>query len=350
MKIALLTIWHEYNYGAELQAYATVKILEKLGHHVEMIDIRLSDQNKKSFKKRIVNGIQEISPYHQKFNSFWRKYIPTTKRYHTIHDIISNPPEGDCYIVGSDQVWNPDITKRFSLLFFLNFGNDSVKRISYASSFGVSKWIHHELTNEIKKLLLRFNRCSCRENSGIEILEKNFGLKAHHVLDPTLLLGNYEELTGKIKEKKTLAYYPLANDKELENIAKHLGYELNLKPIDINRKQYLYKHIVWNRPGIEQWVRSIAESQFVITRSFHGLAFSLIYKRQFAIVAVRNDRNIRILNLLEDLGLENRFFSSIEELKQKRPWEDVIDYDIVEKKLFVLRNNSVIFLKEALQL
>jgi hypothetical protein len=350
MKVALLTIWHEYNYGAELQAYATVKILKHLGHDVEMIDIRLSDQIIGSTKKKIVNKIQQLSPYHRKFDSFWRRYIPTTRRFRSLQDIMDNPPVADCYMVGSDQVWNPDITRKFSLLYFLNFGKSETKRISYASSFGVSKWSHNELTAEIKRLLINFVACTCREASGVKILKQNFDIEANRVLDPTLLFDNYEELTGLIHERKTLAYYPLSSDSELEAFAKQLGNELKLTPVDINKKKKLFKNIVWNRPSIEQWVTNIAESQFVITRSFHGLAFSLIYSRQFAIIAVRNDRAIRVLNLLEELGLEDRFFSSVEELNIKRPWEKIIDYEIVGNKLHTLRSASIESLNKMLAL
>lgn len=127
MKIALLTIWHECNYGAELQAYATVKILQNLGHKVEMIDIRLSDCRKGNINQKIFNIVCGITPGYRKFINFWKKYIPVTRRYNSIDKLQKRPPVADVYLVGSDQVWNPELTKEFSLLYFLNFGDNNIK-------------------------------------------------------------------------------------------------------------------------------------------------------------------------------------------------------------------------------
>ena len=341
MKIALITIWHEKNYGAELQAYATIAVLQQLGFQVEMIDIRLSDQNKKNLKNRLVNLIQYFTPSDHKFRQFWGKYIPITRRYRSLSDLQLNPPSADIYMVGSDQVWNPDITKKFYPVYFLDFGSEKIKKVSYASSFGVLSWNHSDKTDKVISLLKEFSHISCREKSGVEIIDKYFNLKANNVLDPTLLCDDYSQLIGSYVQKNTLVYYPLSKDPQLESFAKDLGKELHMEPVNINKKTYLLRNIVWDRPGIGEWVKSIAESRFVITRSFHGLAFSLIFKKQFAIIAVRNDRAIRVLDLLSLLGLENRFFSSVEDLKEKKPWETPIDYNQVSHRLNELRTQSM---------
>lgn len=194
MKVALLTIWHELNYGAELQAYATIKAIQKLGHEVEMIDIRLSDCEYKNFKGKIVTSLSSIGPCQKKFESFWDKYIPKTHRYTTIEQLKENPPIADIYMVGSDQVWNPQITGAFSKLFFLDFGSENIRRVSFASSFGVNQWKYPELQEDIKKLLSRFHMISCRESSGVDILKKTFGLDASLVLDPTLLFSSWNAI------------------------------------------------------------------------------------------------------------------------------------------------------------
>ena len=137
MKVALLTIWHEKNFGAELQAYATIKILQQLGHDPKMIDIRLSDISQTNIKGKIGNFISNFGPSQRKFEQFWKKYTPVTQRYRNLKELQNNPPAADVYMVGSDQVWNPDIVKGFTNVFFLNFGSDIIKRVYYASSFGV---------------------------------------------------------------------------------------------------------------------------------------------------------------------------------------------------------------------
>lgn len=350
MKIALLTIWHEYNYGAELQSYATIRALKELGHEVEMIDIRLSDQVRKKGLSKVTALVSELFPVSIKFRNFWNKNIPTTRRYRSINELRKRPPKADIYLVGSDQVWNPDITKKFCMLYFFDFGSPSTKRVSYASSFGVEKWEDVRLTKEVKDLLKRFNYVTCREYSGVRILSDTFGICGRHVVDPTLLFNDYKELIGQTIERKTLAYYPLSKDYQLENLSKRLCEELQLKPVNINQKKNIFKKLTWDKPSIESWVRNIAESQFVITRSFHGLAFCLIYKRQFAMLATRNNRGIRVTELLASLGLSDRYFYSVAELEKMQPWLHIVDYDKVEKKLNTMRTDSWTILKEMLEL
>lgn len=348
MKIALLTIWHEKNYGAELQAYATVRAITELGHDVKLIDIRLSDAMKKSRKRKTLDLFLYFSPIERKFNRFWKKYIPTTRRYKGIEDLIQNPPEADIYMVGSDQVWNPDITREFSEIFFLNFGDKNTKRVSYASSFGVEFWEHEEMLNKIKGLLSRFNCITCREQSGVKILKDTFQLQSMHVIDPTLLHDDYQELIGVPQKKPTLAYYPLSKDLELEELVHTICSELDLIPHNISKKRLLLGTIVWDKPGIEQWVKGIAESQFVITRSFHGLAFCLVYNKQFAMLATRNNRSTRITDLLKLLGIENRYFKDTSELIQAKPWKESIDYKTLNARLNIVKEHSIGLLKEML--
>lgn len=348
MKVALLTIWHEKNYGAELQAYATVKLLKKLGHQVEMIDIRLSDSRKGNLNQKIYNLICGVTPGHRKFANFWKKNIPVTRRYKSIEDLQQNPPEADVYIVGSDQVWNPELTKVFSLLYFLNFGDENIKRVSFASSFGTTTWNQPALKEQVQALLNRFSYVTCREKIGVELLDKEFGVKATNVLDPTLILGDYSDLVSNIQQKNTLVYYPLGTDRQLVDFAIKMAAEQSLIPVNNNTNTRLLGRLEWNRVGVEEWVKNIAEARFVVTRSFHGLVFSIMFHRQFAIVASPNGRNNRITDLLSLLGLSGRFYDSFETMYKARPWLEKIGYDEVDIKLKELRTNSVNELKLAL--
>lgn len=350
MRIALLTIWHEKNYGAELQAYATIKVLQNLGHNVQMINIHLSDMKKKSFKQRVVDIIAQFGQDEKSFNRFWKKNIPTTRRYATIAQLKNNPPKADVYIVGSDQVWNPDITKDFAPLFFLNFGPMSIHRVAFASSFGTETWLHNELNEYIRSQLQLFSSISCREESGVSFLDKEFGLTAKCVLDPTLLLNDYSDLTGPIHDDRTLVYYPLSHDEELQSYSILLAGNLGLKPININSSYRLFNRIPWRRTSIEDWVRNIAQAQFVITRSFHGLVFCLLYKRQFAILNSRNGRGNRLVNLLRIVGLQDRFYPDITSLDKDKPWERAIDYSVVYSRLEKKRKDSILYISNTLNL
>lgn len=350
MRIALLTIWHEKNYGAELQAYATIRILRQLGHDVQLIDLRLSDAKKeeKNIKRFIADIIYLFSPERRKFNHFWKYNIPTTKRYYSLNQLRKHPPVADIYIVGSDQVWNPEITGNFATTFFLDFGDSWTKKISYASSFGSEVWRFPEMIPNVRDLLSAFSSISCRELSGVTLLKNTFNLNAVDVLDPTLLLDDYSKLIGNTQDKKTLVYYPLSYDSELENYALSLASQLGLTPVNNKKTKMLLGKISWNRVGIEEWVRNIAQSSFVITRSFHGLVFSIIYRRPFAVLASRNGRSDRLINLLNKLGLMNRMFANVEELHSSRPWEKEIDYDHVNILLNRERAKSMNYLKQAL--
>lgn len=349
MKIALLTIWHEKNYGAELQAYATIKVLQNLGHEVEMIDIRLSDCINSNLNSKINRVVTFYSPCNRKFNAFWNKYIPKTRRYRSLKEIQSNPPIADVYLVGSDQVWNPDITKSFSELYFLNFGATDVKRISYASSFGADNWQFDTLTNNVRQLLERFNSISCREDSGVDILNNVFKQKAFSVIDPTLLLGEFSELTGKPNHRNSLVFYPLDIDPELEVVATRLAKELNLDLVNNNKKKYICNKLLWDRISVEDWVKNIAEAEFVITRSFHGLMFSLIYQKQFVVIANTFGRNTRLESIMKKLGLTDRLYTSFDQLFVEKPWYKKIDYDIITPRIKNLRSESLDFLKYALK-
>lgn len=349
MKIELLTIWHEMNYGAELQAYATIKLLQSLGHQVEMINILRSDCHRPNINGKIGSIVSSFGPAHKKFETFWKRYIPITKRYHTIEQLKKNLPQGDIYMVGSDQVWNPDLTGEFAKLYFLDFGGDNVRRISFASSFGVSEWRHLNLTNDIARLLYRFSNVSCREHSGVDILKKTFGVEAELVLDPTLVWDDYSELIGSINPKNTLVYYPLSEDPELMGYAQHLSNRLDLQLVNNKQSSKIFGRFTWDRVSIEDWVRNIAESQFVITRSFHGLAFSIMYKRPFAIIANKNNRSTRILNLLEQLGLQDRYYTSMQACDEAQPWNITIDYENVHARLSQLQMKSRHYLSRALQ-
>lgn len=350
MKIALLTIWHCYNYGAEMQAYATCRALTSLGHDVEIIDLPLHESIP-PVKKKIARLIGLLSPQRSKFSRFWNAYMPCKSRtYTSVEDLRNNPPKADIYIVGSDQVWNRDITKDYAPAFFLDFGADNIRRISFSSSFGVSEWKSPEaLTAIVNKRLKQFSAVSCREKTGIKILKETFGIdEASNTLDPTLLFDDYSEITGTLSDKNIVAYYPLSSDDHAlkpiaEKVAKVLSAETkNANPYIL----VLHTSLVWDRNSISEWLRTIAEARFVITQSFHGLVFSILHHRQFAVINLtKHGRQSRILDLLSALGLEERYFTSETEFLQSNIINSKVDYVSVDARLQTLRNDSWNYLK-----
>lgn len=351
MKIALLTIWHCENYGAEMQLYATVKALTELGHEVNVIDFRLSDY-KSTIKSQIVRLLTFFTPNYQHFRSFWKEHIKTTDHYYKLEELKANPPKADAYIVGSDQVWNEDITRNRASAYFLDFGSEEIRRISYASSIGVDKWtFSKDFTELAKRQIKKFSFISCRENTGANILSDALNVKVENVLDPTLLYDNYTEITGKLFDKKTIVYYPLSKeDVSLVTFCKDLSVEMKLKYVNANPYTLMLGlPIVWNRNSVKRWVKTIGEAAFVVTGSFHGLAFSLINHRQFVIINPnKNGRNSRITDLLRLLGLMDRFFTNVEDAKASKIWTQKIDYDKVDLELLKARQYSWDYLRRCL--
>ena len=342
-----MTIWHVKNYGAELQTYATVKTLQEMGHDVTAIDYRLFEAPKRtSLVGRILDYARKYSPENIKFERFWKKHIPASKHYSSYSELKRNVPDADLYLIGSDQVWNPDITKEMALAYFLDFAPTGKTMASYASSFGTDKWTANEkLTKRVQELLNNFKAVACREKQGVEILKEQFSITATHVLDPTLLRTDYQELIGKIKTKRTLAYYQLSKAPALYKFAVNKAKELGLEFVDINKKTKLTSSFMWNRRSVQQWIQGIAESSFVITHSFHGVAMCLVHHRPFVAIYEKGGRISRLASLLEIAGLQNRLFTSIEDAAASNIWNEEIDWKKVDALLKAEREKSLEYLR-----
>lgn len=351
MKIKLLTIWHSANYGAELQTYATVRALQEMQHEVEVIDFRLQDRPRRTtLVGQVLDFMHDCSPVNQKFKHFWDSYIPSTRHYHTMEELINDPPQAELYIVGSDQVWNPQITKDKASAYFLCFAPEGMSMASYASSIGTDKWLGDaELTEIAAKQLKRFKGISCRESQGCMILRDIFQLQAEHVLDPSLLHSSYPELTGHVRQKSTLAYYQLSDNPVLMAFSKQKAKDMKLMFVDVNHQSQITPTFSWNRRSVGQWIKTIAESRFVITHSFHGVALCLLYHRPFVAIYDNGNKISRLVSLLQMVGLENRLFTSIDDASHSNVWEEPIDYHAVDENLVVLREHSVNYLKRITQ-
>lgn len=349
MRIELLTIWKIENFGAELQTYATVKALKQLGCDVEVIDFPLNAKKTLSIKERVINLIQSVTPSRHKFRQFWRLYIPSTKRcYKDEKQLSQNPPVADVYMVGSDQVWNPDITKERFLSYFLCFVNNDARRVSYASSFGISEWsFGPEKTELIKSCLDTFSAISCREADGVRILKDEFSIDAIEVLDPSLLFDGYSELTGDMHQNTTLAFYSIFKNPSLRAFAHEIAKKKGLLFQDANKTSYWLNQRIWNRPSVEGWIKTIGESEYVITDSFHGTVLSLLHKKQFVVI-YKGTKSSRITNLLSHLSLMDYYFESVDFARERIDSLQPIDYTVVQHLLDSLREHSWTFLRNAI--
>ena len=338
MRIGILTLSLHTNYGGILQAYALQTVLERMGHEVHVIEKNrrpLSIPIQKMpfcYGKRIVkNIIGRKCPifYEQKYNreqliirqntdKFIKKYIHIAE-YDDFSDIKES--EYDAIVVGSDQVWRP---KYFGLNqienAYLKFAEGwNIKRIAYAASFGTDEWEYTpKQTEECGRLLRMFDVVSVREDSGVDLCKRYFGVDAQHVLDPTMLLGKEDYIklftdANTPKSKGNLLCYILDETEEKKALIKHIAAEKGLIPFNVKSQSDDVNSPLSERiqPPLEQWLRGFYDAEFVVTDSFHACVFSILFNKPF-IVYGNVDRGLsRFKSLLTMFGLEDRIITNV---------------------------------------
>lgn len=349
MKIGLITYHESLNNGAMLQAYATCRALQQLGHEVQIVDIH---QPEIIHTNPIVNFIVSVVYCKRQYETRkFRKrfYAPLTRRYRTIDELRQDPPDVDCLVVGSDQVWNPKYAGDTLMAYFLDFGGEDVARISYASSFGVNEWPQNQPdTAGVQKSLDKFIRISTREESGVKILRETFNKEARLVVDPTMLFSEHNLLAGTIKPRNEVVCYKLYRNQEffqfIGGLKEKTGLPLRLlnNAFPVKGMRYTYP------PSVAEWIRRIGGARYVVTDSFHGVVFSLLYKRDFVAIKNHNGMDARMIDLLTALNLGNRLYENTEAINADTSWLAPIDYSLVEKKLERLREDSWEYLRTAL--
>ncbi len=335
MKNLILTFHRAKNYGAVLQAYALSTICNQY-QYTEMLDYDFS--NTKSIKKLLKKLFYFFR--NKKFDGFLKKYMNLSKKINTEEKAREYINKCDKVIVGSDQVWNTKITRDSKDLFLLK--NILTEKYSYAASLGddcMNELFLDELIDSIKK----YKMISVREQNSKELIEKKSKLKVSVCLDPTLLLqeDKWQQLIKNESRnlEKIVVYFAEQND-EMNKISKLASKVYNKKLIvfDASNKT-IFKKLKTLYYGPIEFIESIRNSKLVITNSFHGLAFSIIFKKQF-ILFLNSNRSSRQTSLLKMLNLEDRIYSNnFQELVNKK-----IDYSEVQKKLEEERKKSLSYI------
>ena len=303
--------------------------------------------------KRFVSGKKIAifkAPYQiirQHTDRFIHKYICHFYKKIWDSDIASR---FDAVIVGSDQVWRPKYSQPIEEAFLSFLGDADIKRIAYAASFGVD---YCEYTDEQRKrcssLLKKFNAVSVRESSGVQLCQEYFDTKAIQVLDPTLLLSadDYRALIKKGKtqpSKGNLLVYMLDRTKEKEAFVERIAQEKGLTPFwmssDVDDDTLPLEQRI--KMPVEQWLRSFDDAEFVLTDSFHGCVFSIIFRKQFLAMGNKERGLSRFQSLLALFSLQDRLILSPDEYKSNL---SSIDYDQVQARLKFLQTQSFSFLK-----
>ena len=379
MRIGILTQPLYCNYGGIIQCYALQFILKRMGH--EAVVLQREWSRRYTFQGALIYYMKHIVKLLIGKKESWHYYVNQQKRdyiaqntYRFIENYI-NPRSKKCYtteqiknevrrlnldaiVVGSDQVWRPDYSP-CQPNYFLDFlpVDSKIKRVSYAASFGGDNWNwDSELTKRCAELLQRFNAVSVREESGIRFCREHFNVDAIQVLDPTMLLEKDDYLifvNSQIK-RGSLFNYVLDRSPEKQNMINIIAEKTNKTsfysmPEQDDSIYNLYGDIDKSvYPPIENWLSAFNEAEMVVTDSFHGTVFSIIFNKPFWVIGNEGRGMARFETLLSMFGLEDRMINS--KMVALINLNKEIDWEKVNTKRRVLQKVSLSFLKESLQL
>jgi len=347
MKIGILTFCHTTNYGAALQAYALQQVLASRGHECEIIDYTSSGVvrnhepkavfRRKGIKKLLIPVLYYIyQARNKRFGDFEKQYCafsePCDKS--TISAVLK---KYDRIVVGSDQVWNVDITEN-DTNFFLE-GVPDEKKYSYAASIG-KKYFSEESSARYEALVSRFQIISCREKSTAALLSSAIGREAFNSIDPTLLLDNWGiTIDHPIVGGDYIFMYLTPDSPAFLDKVRSLARRTKCRIILLKKGIGWKKDIkIVNVASPIDFLNYIKYAKYVITGSFHGLCFSLQFKKAFYITeSATKDLSVRLLDLLDMIGCRNRLF----EENYMDPDANPLDYPKIEERIVASRNESI---------
>lgn len=360
-KIGILTFQNADNYGALLQAYALKMTLHNQGHTVHILNyfcpklereykiVRWPCLNLKDIIRQLIHLVMSPCKLYirSRFDGFRKRYLTDTCFLYP--DLISNQTKNyDLFISGSDQVFNPRITD-FDDNFFLSFCSDKTKNHSYAASFGMQM---ENLTEKerrfLSKNLMNFSHISVREKQGTQIVKALTAQEAQTHLDPTLLITKNQWQSIALFPKKRRNYvllYLMHKDNKLIEFAKRLAKLKGLKLLYISQVLDVKKRIPATHitPTVQQWLGLFLNASYVVTNSFHGLAFSINFNKNFFLgkLPASWPVNSRLDNLLDITGLQPRLYTHFTD-----NYDQPIDWETVNQKLAKERQKAFIYLKE----
>lgn len=370
MKIAILTLPLYTNYGGILQCYALQTVLQKMGHTVNVLAKPKYGRLyyimypltvcKKLFKRYILGQKVNIlmAPYEvviQNLDRFIKCYIHLYRCKNWDLKLVN---KFDAVVVGSDQVWRPMYFQPIERAFLSFLEGAKIKRIAYAASFGVD---YCEYTEEQLKncsfLLRKFDAVSVRELSGVNICRNYLGVEAVQMLDPALLLSadDYRNLINKKPEeplKGNMLIYILDKTPEKVSLVEKILEDKGLTPMWLDSPDEYNSGIPLEnqiKMSVEQWLHSFDNADFIFTDSFHGCAFSIIFKKQFIVWGNEHRGIERVESLLTLLSVQERLIRSMDDYENKKIMlYKQIDYNKVDVKLDLERKRSLDFLSSNL--
>ncbi|MBR0036385.1 MAG: polysaccharide pyruvyl transferase family protein [Bacteroidales bacterium] len=365
MKIGILTYHRAENYGALVQAYALRTYLAGLGHDVDFVDYWPDYHRRffelfswRKFRESSLKGKMVLIYYtlfwhqarkrrQQNLQAFMHEELglPLKARYRSDHDVVK---EFEVVFYGSDQIWRRQRMPSHPGFDFWYFGSDTVqaRKITYAASMGSSD-VKEDEKEVLRQYLLGFEAISVREASLKEWLA-SLGIQAQIVCDPVFLLGKEAWLSLANKASEQLSYqhyilvYNLLGQTSTVNFAQRLSKEKNLPIVEVNKKYVLFTsgRRYCRTARVEYFLSLLAHADYVVSNSFHGVALSIIFQKQFFAVGM-GPRAGRVTSLLNSLRIPERYTDV---------WRQVppIDYTVVTPLLSDMVTSSRTFIRDSI--
>lgn len=361
IKIGIIT-WHYYNnYGSMLQTYALIKTLRDQGNDARVLNYRNLKFGKVPAIKNIVKSV--CIHFQEKFikkhipivyfpNDRFRQFFNETRLVYTGEELQKQCKNFDVIICGSDQIWAPNV---FNPIYLLDFVPDGITKISYAASIGLN-YIPEKLKAQYFNLLRRFDSISVRESTAQKLIRQFNGIESTLVLDPTLLVDSNHWSSIAAAPSITGPYifcYFLKEDHKYKDAVKSYSDKTGIKIIGISACKHdgeWMETLNEKTIGPKEFIGLIKDAHSVITDSYHGSIFSLIFHKNFiTFQRFSSDdkicQNSRINQLNDYFDIDDNMIDCNQKsiLNPKG-----LDWDKFEDKLYQLRLKSVNYIKESL--
>ena len=322
MKIGILTFQFAHNYGALLQAYALRTYLKSEGYDVSIINYipqKLRNEysmNPLMYSKKfktcvslLLRNIKRIRQYTM-FTDFQTTDMDLSEKIYSEDDFARELHNYDAVVLGSDQIWNTDITGLIPNYYLSNI-SFNLQIITYAASFGKSVLNEYEIEN-LKSALERYSKVSVRETQGYELVKQHTGIHAEVVCDPVFLIDSNiwrmkSRMPSKLPKGKYIFYYSLRENAELRNACEEYAKKNNLAIYSVHptcTKQKIAGVQLYN-VGPFEFIWLIDHAEMIFSNSFHATAFSAILKKKLYYLSVKGLES-RVETLVEQLRVEKK--------------------------------------------
>lgn len=337
VKVGIITFHFVRNFGGVLQASALTAFVRSLGAEATILNycpayiqdggsFRIPD-SRSAMRGNLVSLYQRSKRWRQRlfgdanqnsaFELFQDSFLPTTKRFESWEEMSDSRLDFQLMICGSDQIWNPSPQHGVDPAYFLRFGPESALRISYAASFGKATVPRHSIA-KISQYASELDAVTVRESSGIPLLAAQGVTNVRTMPDPTLLINDYSEMMATCAAEDTANDYvfvyglrsPEGFAETVSQIARHRNlrirraYAMRLGPQFGARYEF---------PGPAQWLQLIANAKYVVTNSYHGTLFSILFRKPFVTLSIGSGKSAydeRVIDVLSKLGIPERLVST----------------------------------------